>query len=97
MYTDITHEPTLSSFYAFYSTFQWNFYPFQLLQFQRDFAGQFGSGRRALAQRIEETEGNIRWMEDNYDTVLEWLKQQNNEGEAETSLKIWGDGNRCSS
>jgi hypothetical protein len=33
-----------------------------------------GSGSRAMAQTIENTNSNIQWMKDNYDTVKKWLE-----------------------
>lgn len=49
----------------------------QLLQFQKDNAEVgFGSGTAALGQSIERTRANIKWVAENKDNVLQWLKDQ---------------------
>ena len=44
----------------------------QLLEFMRQHPDQ-GSGRRAFQQAVEKTRGNIAWMQQNYDTLSNWL------------------------
>ncbi|XP_060551724.1 aminopeptidase N-like isoform X2 [Ruditapes philippinarum] len=47
------------------------------LQQLKDFQAahpDMGSGSRAMAQTIENTNTNIQWMKDNYDTVKKWLE-----------------------
>ncbi|XP_056106759.1 alanyl (membrane) aminopeptidase b, tandem duplicate 1 [Rhinichthys klamathensis goyatoka] len=47
----------------------------QLIQFRDDNANiGFGSGTLAIQQSIERTNANIKWVEQNKDAVLAWLK-----------------------
>ncbi|XP_068954709.1 aminopeptidase N isoform X1 [Petaurus breviceps papuanus] len=48
----------------------------ELEQFKEDNMNVgFGSGTRALEQALERTRANIKWVNDNKETVLEWFKQ----------------------
>jgi len=48
-----------------------------LLDFREAHKDEFGSGSRAVDQRIEQARANIRWMEMNYDKVVNWFNEQN--------------------
>uniref|UniRef100_A0A672HE93 Aminopeptidase n=1 Tax=Salarias fasciatus TaxID=181472 RepID=A0A672HE93_SALFA len=49
----------------------------QLEQFKADHAEVgFGSGTLALEQSIERTKGNIEWLKENKQTVLEWFQKE---------------------
>uniref|UniRef100_A0A8C9W631 Aminopeptidase n=1 Tax=Scleropages formosus TaxID=113540 RepID=A0A8C9W631_SCLFO len=49
----------------------------QLRQFQKDHGeGSFGSATRALQQAMERTEANIKWVQENKQTVLEWFRRE---------------------
>ncbi|CAN9498633.1 unnamed protein product [Ophioblennius macclurei] len=49
----------------------------QLKQFKADNAGVgFGSGTLALEQSIERTMGNIQWISENKESVLNWFKTE---------------------
>lgn len=50
----------------------------QLEDFQQDYAHiGFGSGKLAVKQSIERTSGNIKWVEENKASVLNWLNNRN--------------------
>lgn len=49
----------------------------QLRAFKNDNADVgFGSGTLALEQSIERTTGNIKWLAENKDNVLNWLQSK---------------------
>ncbi|MFT7813946.1 aminopeptidase N-like [Arapaima gigas] len=49
----------------------------QLRQFQMEHEEEsLGSATRALQQAIERTEANIKWVEENKKTVLDWFRQE---------------------
>ncbi|KAK3769904.1 hypothetical protein RRG08_048116 [Elysia crispata] len=49
----------------------------ELEQFRNSKADNLGTGERAFKQALEKTRTNIRWMDDNYRPVVEWLARQN--------------------
>ena len=49
---------------------------FQLRDFQNSHSNEFGSSTRAVEQALEAVENNVKWMEDNYNVVAEWLNQR---------------------
>ena len=46
---------------------------FQLRDFQTEHKAELASSTRALEQAVEAVENNVKWMEDNYDMVADWL------------------------
>ncbi|GFR83308.1 aminopeptidase N [Elysia marginata] len=49
----------------------------QLEQFRDSKADNLATGERAFKQALEKTRTNIRWMEENYQHVVDWLAEQN--------------------
>ncbi|XP_064118220.1 aminopeptidase N-like isoform X2 [Macrobrachium nipponense] len=48
----------------------------ELMQFQQDYAENLLTANRAVEQAIETTKVNIAWMEDNYEGIVHWLREQ---------------------
>merc|ERR1712108_124120 len=49
----------------------------QLKSFEAAHKSELGSSERAVAQAIEKAEANVAWMEENYQPIWSWLKEQN--------------------
>ena len=47
----------------------------QLLEFVNGHAKEFGSATRVVQQAVERTGNNIKWLERNNATIIEWLKR----------------------
>lgn len=45
----------------------------ELELFKQQHEGQLGTATRAVDQAIERTENNIKWMDNNYDVIMQWL------------------------
>lgn len=45
----------------------------ELELFKEEHAGQLGTATRAVDQAIERTENNIKWMDNNYEVIMQWL------------------------
>jgi len=58
------------------SSFNTEFDLEQLRDFQNSHSNEFGSSTRAVEQALEAVENNVKWMEDNYNVVAEWLNQR---------------------
>jgi len=46
-----------------------------LKEFARAHQSEFGGASKVVLQQIEKTEGNVAWMEHNYQPIMEWLSQ----------------------
>ena len=53
-----------------------NFPEFQIQKFYQENKASLSSAQREVKQAIETTEGNIKWMENNYEVVKAWLEKQ---------------------
>ena len=53
-----------------------NFLDFQIQKFYQENKASLSSAQREVKQAIETTEGNIKWMENNYEVVKAWLEKQ---------------------
>ena len=49
---------------------------FQLRDFRTEHKAELASNTRALEQAVEAVENNVKWMEDNYDVVADWLNNK---------------------
>ena len=49
---------------------------FQLKEFQEARKLELGSSTRDVGQAVESVENNVKWMERNYDNILNWLKKK---------------------
>ena len=49
---------------------------FQLRDFQSEHSTELGSSTRAVDQAVEAVENNVKWMEENYNVVADWLNSQ---------------------
>ena len=48
----------------------------QLRDFQSAHSTELGSSTRAVEQAVEAVENNVKWMEENYNVVADWLNSQ---------------------
>ena len=49
---------------------------FQLRDFRTEHKAELASSTRAMEQAVEAVENNVKWMEDNYDVVADWLNNK---------------------
>lgn len=49
---------------------------FQLRDFQSEHKADLTASARAMDQAVEAVENNIKWMEENYNVVANWLENQ---------------------
>ena len=49
----------------------------ELIKFQSDNEATLGTAEREVKQAIEKGENNLAWMEENYSTIFDFLKKQN--------------------
>ena len=52
----------------------------EVVQFQTDFEGRLSSGEREVRQAIEKGNNNVRWMDNNYQTIFDYLSETNKAG-----------------
>lgn len=45
----------------------------QLKTFSRKHSKELGPTKRALKQSMEQADANIKWMKQNYDTLINWF------------------------
>ncbi|KAK6644232.1 hypothetical protein RUM43_000499 [Polyplax serrata] len=45
----------------------------QLNEFAKEHKNEFGPATRAVSQALEQADANIRWMEQNYESLIKWL------------------------
>ena len=50
---------------------------FQLIAFEESKRDSLGAGARAAKQAIESGQNNIKFMDKNYQTIFEWLQDNN--------------------
>ena len=48
----------------------------QLKEFQESRKSELGSSTRDVEQAVESVENNVKWMERNYENILNWLKKK---------------------
>ena len=49
---------------------------FQLKEFQEARKSELASSTRDVEQAVESVENNVKWMERNYENILNWLKKK---------------------
>merc|ERR1711874_456243 len=54
-----------------------DFHLAELKAFEAAHKSELGSSERVVAQAIEKAEANVAWMEENYQQIWNWLKEQN--------------------
>ena len=59
------------------SSFTTGFELAQLRGFQSMHAGDLGASTRAIRQAVEAATANVRWVDNNYQDIWDWLKLQN--------------------
>lgn len=47
----------------------------QLLDFAKEHGEQLVSATRAVQQAVEQAEANIRWLEQNHESIYNWLQK----------------------
>lgn len=47
---------------------------FQLKEFKEENEHDLGTAMRTMNQAIEDAEANLKWMDTNYQTIVQWLE-----------------------
>lgn len=55
------------------------FHVLQLREFKSENYDDLGTAIRTMNQAIEDAESNVKWMDNNYQTIVDWLKQWKSE------------------
>ena len=49
----------------------------ELEDFYKEHLNKLGSGKRATENAIQKTKGNIEWMQNHYQPIVDWLSKKN--------------------
>lgn len=50
-------------------------YVLQLKEFAKEYSDDLGTATRTMNQAIEDAMANVKWMSQNYGTIVQWLTQ----------------------